>query len=96
MRAGLGMHRDVIAAGLGEGLKIRVAGRDHQVRVEDLFGVRAHRLDDVGAVGNVGHEMPVHHVEMDPVGAGLVHGADLFAQFGEIGRQDRRRDDEGA
>ncbi len=40
--------------------------------------------------------MPVHHVEMDPVGAGRIDGADLFAQFGEIGRQDRRRDDEGA
>ena len=96
MRAGLGMHRDVIAAGLGEGLEIGIARRDHQMRVEDLLGVRAHRLDDVGAEGNVGDEMPVHHVEMDPVGAGGIDGADLFAQSGEIRRQDRRRDDEGA
>ena len=95
MRAGLGMDGDVIAAGLGEGFEIGIAGRDHQMRVEDLLGVRAHRLDDVGAVGNVGHEMPVHHVEMDPVGAGRVDGADFFAQFGEIRRQDRGRDDEG-
>ena len=96
MRAGLGVHRDVIAAGLGEGLEIGIAGRDHQMRVEDLLGVRAHRLDDIGTVGNVGDEMPVHHVEMDPVGAGGIDGADLVAQLGEIGRQDRRRDDEGA
>ena len=96
MRAGLGMHRDVIAAGLGEGLEIGIARRNHQMRVEDLLGVRPHRLDDIGAVGNVGDEMPVHHIEMDPVGAGRIDGADLFAQPGEIRRQDRRRDDEGA
>ena len=95
MRAGLGMDGDVIAAGLGERLEIGIAGRDHQMRVEDLLGVRAHRLDDVGAVGNVRHEMPVHHVEMDPVGAGRIDGADFLAQLGEIRRQDRRRDDEG-
>ena len=40
--------------------------------------------------------MPVHHVEMDPVGAGRIDGADLFAELGEIRCQDRRRDDEGA
>ena len=39
--------------------------------------------------------MSVHHVEMDPVGAGRIDCADFFAQFGEIRRQDRRRDDEG-
>jgi hypothetical protein len=32
---------------------------------------------------------------MDPVGACRVNGANLFAQFGEIRRQDRRCDDEG-
>jgi hypothetical protein len=66
------------------------------MRVEDLLGVRAHRLDDIGTVGNVGDEMPVHHVEMDPVGARGIDRTYLFAQPGEIRRQDRRRDDEGA
>ena len=95
MRAGLGMHGDLVAAGFCKGFEIGVAGRDHQMRVKDLLGVRAHRLDDVGAVGNVRHKMPVHHVEMDPVGAGGVDRADLFAEPGKIRRQDRRRDDEG-
>ncbi len=94
MRTCLGMNRDVIAAGFCERLEILIARRDHQVRVKNLFGVRAHRLDDVGAVGNVGNEMPVHHVEMDPVGAGGIDGADFLAQFGEVRRQNRRRDDE--
>ena len=34
--------------------------------------------------------MTVHDVEMDPVGASLIDCADLLAQFGEIGSQDRR------
>ena len=96
MRAGLGMNRDVIAAGLGERLQIRIAWRNHQMRVEYLFRMRAHRLDDVGAVGNVGDEMPVHHIEVDPVGAGRIDGAYFLAQSGEIGSQNRRRDDKGA
>ena len=94
MRAGLRMHRDVIAAGFRERLEIGIAGRDHQMRVEDLLRVRPQRLDDVGTVGDVRHEMPVHHVEMDPVGAGRVDRADLVAEFRKVRRQDRRRDDE--
>ena len=95
MRAGLGMDGDLVAAGLGEGFEIGIAWRDHQMGVEDLPGVRAHRLDDVGAVGNVGNEMSVHHVEMDPVGASCVDSANLFAEPGEIRRQNRRGDDDG-
>ena len=40
--------------------------------------------------------MPVHDVEMDPVGTRSIDRADFFAEFGEIRSQDRRRDDEGA
>ncbi len=40
--------------------------------------------------------MPVHHVEMDPVGAGLVDRAHLLAGLGEIGSQHRRGDEQRA
>src|SRR5262245_65412742 len=66
------------------------------MRVEDLLGVRTHRLDDVGAVGNVRNKMSVHHVEMDPVGAGRIDIADFLAEPGKIRGEHRRRDDEGA
>ncbi len=95
MRPGFRMHRDVVAAGLGEGFEVGIARRNHQMGIEDLFGVRPHRLDHVGAIGNVGHEMAVHDVEMNPVSAGLVDRADLFSQFGKIRRQNGGRDDEG-
>ena len=43
----------------------------------------------------VGHEMPVHDVDMDPVGARLVDRAHFLAELGEVGGQDRGGD-EGA
>ena len=73
------------AAGLGEGLEIGVAGRDHQVDVEHFLGVRAQRLHDRGSDSDVRDEMPVHHVDMNPVGAGGVDGAHLLAEPGEVG-----------
>jgi hypothetical protein len=39
--------------------------------------------------------MSVHHIEMDPVGACGIDGANLFTELREILGQDRRRDDEG-
>ena len=86
----------MIGAGFGEGFEIRIARRDHQVHVERLFGVRPDRFDDVRADGNVRHEMAVHDVDMDPVGAGGIDRAHLLAQFREIGGEDRWGDDERA
>ncbi len=81
VRPGLDMHGDDIGAGLGEGFEMRVAGRDHQMHVEDLFRSRADRLHHIGAKGDVRNEMPVHHVKVDPVGAGRVDGADFLAEL---------------
>ena len=90
MRAGLHMHGDDVGAGLGEGFEIGIARRDHQVHVERLVGVLAQRLHDVRADGDIGHEMPVHHVDMHPVGAGGLDRAHLLAEPGEIGRTEAR------
>ena len=87
------MDGDAVGAGLGEGLEIGIHRRDHQVGVESIRRVRPHAPDEIRAEGDVRHEMAVHHVEMDPVGAGRVDGADLLAQPGEVGGQDRGGDD---
>jgi hypothetical protein len=87
------MHGDDVAARIGEGCQERIARLDHQMAVEDLVGAVAHSLDDRRAEGDVGHVVPVHHVEMNPVGAGFDNRLDLVAKSGEIGRQHRRRDD---
>jgi hypothetical protein len=84
MRPRLGMHRDAVAAGIGEGGDVGIDGRNHQVTVEHLVRAVADRLDDGRPEGDVGHEMPVHDVEMDPVRAGSRHRLDLFAELREI------------
>ena len=96
MRARLDMHGDDVGAGLGEGFQIGVAWRDHQVHVEQLPAVWAQRLHDVGADRDVGHEMAVHDVDMDPVGPGGIDRAHLLAELCEVGGQDGRGDEERA
>ena len=90
--AGFGMDGDDVGAGLGELGHVRVDRRDHQMDVEGQLGVRPQRLHHRRADGDVGHEMPVHHVDMDVVGPGLLDRAHLLPQPREIGREDRRRD----
>ena len=49
-----------------------------------------HETFDRGrAEGQVRHEMPVHHIDMDPIGALGFDRADLGAEIGEIGRENR-------
>ncbi len=96
MGTGFDMHGDDVGAGLGEGFEIGIARRDHQMHVERLLGVGPDRFDDVGADRNVRHEVAVHDVDMNPVGAGCVHRADFLAELGKIGGEDRGRDDERA
>ena len=96
LRPDFDVHGDHVGAGLGERLQIGVARRDHQMDVEDLVGMRPQRLHDVGADGDIGHKVAVHDIDMDPVGPGHIDRADLFTQFGEVGGQNRRGDDQRA
>ena len=82
----LGLDRDVIGAGVGEGLKIEVDGLDHQVAIERLVAVRAQRRHQRRAEGDVGDEMAVHHVEVDPVRPRRRDVAHFLAENGEVGR----------
>ena len=67
VRAGLGMDQDVVGAGLGEGGQIGVGRGDHQVDVERQAGERPQGAQHHRAEADVGHEMPVHHVQVQPV-----------------------------
>ena len=92
---GFDMDRDDVGARLGEGFEIGIARRDHQVDVERLLAVGPQRLHHVGSDRDVGHEMAVHHVDVDPVGAGRVDRPHLLAEPGEVGGQDGWGYDEG-
>ena len=92
VRAGLRMDGDDVGPGLGECVEERVDRRNHQMHVERLCGVRPERLHHARADGDVGHEMAIHHVDVDPVGARLVDRAHFLAQLGEVGGKDGRGD----
>ncbi len=96
VRAGLHVHRDDVGAGLRERLEVGIAGRDHQVRVEHLFRMRSHRCNRAGPERDIRHEVPVHHVEMDPVRAGFIDRAHFLAELGEVGGKDGGGDAERA
>ena len=94
VRPRLDVHGDDVGAGVGKRLEIGIAWRDHQMHVEHFLGVRAQRLHHAGADRDIRNEMPIHHVDVDPIGAGVIDRAYLFAELGEVGGQNRRGDDE--
>jgi glycine C-acetyltransferase len=92
MRSGFGMEGQDIGPRLGEFRDVLIDRRDHQMAVEGLVAVRAKRLHHHRADGDVGHEMPVHDIDVDVIRAGSIDRLHLRAQPGEIGRQNRGRD----
>jgi hypothetical protein len=89
------MDGDRIRPRLGEVGEERIDRGDHQVDVERLGGVRPQRLHHRRPDGQVGDEMAVHDIDVDPVRPRLVDRADLLAEPGEIGRKDGRGDADG-
>ena len=94
VRPGLGVDGENVGPRLGEGVEELIDRRDHQMDVERLCRVRTQRLHDGGTDGEVRHKMAVHHVDMDPVGAGLIDCAHFFPELCEIGGEDRRSNDQ--
>src|SRR5437588_239495 len=91
----LGMEADEIGARGREGLHQRIHRLHHQVHVEECasalrpaeVGLECRRHRGPGA--EVGHEVVVHDVEMDPVGARGENARHFLAQAGEVGRENR-------
>ena len=88
------MDGDGVGSGFRERSDERIGGRDHQMDVERYRGDLAGGGDNARTEGDVGNEVTVHHVDMDPVGAGSGDGDDLLAQAGDVGGEDRRGDED--
>ena len=69
-----------LAAGLDVAAEEIVGVADHQM------GLEAHRRpgpaggDHVGPEGQVGDEVPVHHIPLDAVDPGLLEGGDVVTE----------------
>jgi len=87
----LAVDGDRIGARLHEALDVLLGLGDHEMRVERQLRDLAQRFHHREADRNVGHEMPVHYVEVDQIGARLLDAAHLLAQAREVGGKNRRR-----
>ncbi len=89
--ADLDVHRAAVRTRVGERLEVAPGLGHHEVTVEEQRRVAPQRRDDRRADGDVRHEMPVHHVDVEPV-SGRGHLADLFGQHPEIRGEERGGD----
>ena len=90
VRHGFRVNRQVIGPGARERVDEAERLDDHEVNVERKRGEPAHGFDQHRPEGEVGYELPVHHVDVEKVRSRALDAGDLFAQAGEVGRENRR------
>ena len=90
---GLHVEDDVVRAGLDVVVHPAFGVVDHEVHVEGLGGGAPGGGGDVGAEGKIRDEVPVHDVDVNPVGVG--DSLDVGTQVGEVGGQDGGGNDGG-
>ena len=88
------VHRQHRRAGVGECLDVAIRIRDHEMDVERHRGDAFDGSNDRRPDRDVRHEMTVHHVDVNQVGAASLGCRDRVAEGGEVGGEDRRRDED--
>jgi len=87
----LDVHGERVGAGVAKRFEVATRLRHHEVAVEEQPRMRAQRAHDGRPDGEVGDEVAVHHVDVQPIGrAGDL--PDRLGQVAEVGRQHRRGD----
>ena len=87
----LDVHRARVRTGLGEVVEQITRVVDHQVAVEVQVRARPQARTTGAPIDRFGHEVPVHHVDVEQVGLrpDPVH---LRGELREVRREDRRCD----
>jgi hypothetical protein len=78
-----------IRPGFGKGFKQDFRPGTHEVNVEKQFGERADGFDHLRAEGNVGHEVTIHDVEMQPIGTGSLRASGPVTEAGVVRGEQR-------
>ncbi len=91
---GLRVEGDVVGAGLGVRRRPTLRVLDHQMAVERDVGRLQQALHDRQTQGQVRHEVVVHDIDVQPVGAGGTRLGDRRRLVGEI-REVRGQDGRG-
>ena len=90
--AGIRMHGNPIGAGLDKLRRVLVRIGDHQVNVHRNNRDLTHPFDNDRANGDVRHEVAVHDIDVQPIGAGRFDSLDFVFETAEIRGQNRRSD----
>ncbi len=88
MRASFDMGGNHIRTGLGKCLDIRINRSNHQMHIHHRFDMRPDRGTGCRAKCDIRHKMPIHDVDMNPIGAFCLNTADFFSKVGKIRRED--------
>ena len=83
----LAMDRDSGGSGVDEVLEVAIRFLNHQVHVERDGRHLVDRPHDQRAERDVRHEVAVHHVEVQEVGAAALHALDFGCERPEISRE---------
>src|SRR5213078_2391519 len=73
-------------------LEVPFGLHDHQVTIEGQVGELADRFYNLGAKGDVGDELAVHDIDVNPIGATRLAHRNLVRQSCEVGGEDAWRD----
>ena len=93
--AGLHLNTDDVRAGFGEVLDVLLGLNNHQVHIQRLAGHRPQGLHDHRSNGDVGHKAAIHHIDVNPVSAGLVNRPHVLSKLGKVRGKDRRGNNQG-
>ncbi len=78
------MHDDRVRSGLGKRFDVAFGLDNHQVRFQGQAGNRTQRSHHGQAETDVGHEAPIHDIQMETVRSGGLDRLGLFAEPQEI------------
>jgi hypothetical protein len=82
------VNDQAISAGLLKGVDVPFRLFDHEVDVERQPGGRAQRLYKVRPKGDIGHEAPIHDIQVEAVGSASLRLFDLIGKPAKVGGQD--------
>ena len=82
----LHVDRNRVSARVTKGVDLALRILDHQVNVKGQLGVAPAVFHGARPHRDRGDEVPVHHVEVHPIGTGLFEGGHFLSQPAEIRR----------
>ena len=86
MHRGFHVNPQPIGPGLHKVLDVPLGMADHQMDIQGQAGGLAQGPSHPGTDGDIGDEMPVHDVHVDPIDAGLLRFLHVLRQAAEIRR----------